>query len=117
MARVRLDRQHAPHGARTLLDGNGTQPQTIQLIPSKPAGEAKALAVVIDHQNETTVVLRQFYHDMGSLRMLFYVVECFTVNLENLAAHAVGSVGLDRTDEQIQGKGGFVAVPLGETTH
>src|SRR6266566_1288552 len=26
---------------------------------------------------------------MGSLGMLFYIIECFTVNLENLAADAV----------------------------
>src|SRR6266478_4384852 len=54
---------------------------------------------------------------MGSLGMLFYVVECFSVNLENLATDAVGSAQLSRVYEQIQGDGGFVAVALGETTH
>src|SRR5258708_39498860 len=54
---------------------------------------------------------------MGSLGMLFYVVECFTVNLENLATDAVGSAQLGRINEQIQGDGGFVAIALGETTH
>src|SRR5208282_2677255 len=49
-------------------------------------GEAESLAIVIHHQGETAVILRQFYHDMGSLGMLFYVVECFTVNLENRPA-------------------------------
>src|SRR6266481_4183594 len=54
---------------------------------------------------------------MGSLGMLFYNVECFTVNLENLATDAVGSAQLGRINEQIQGDGGFVAVALGETAH
>ena len=31
--------------------------------------------------------------------MLFYVVECFTVNLENLAADAVGSMEIGGIDE------------------
>src|SRR5580692_4994998 len=92
MARVRLNGQNASHSTRTLLDGNGTQSQAVELIPSEPASETETLAVVVNYQNDATVVLRQFYHDMGSLRMLFYVVECFTVNLENLAADAVRSV-------------------------
>src|ERR1700751_3492898 len=117
MARVRLNGQHAPHGTRSLLDGNGTQPQTIQLIPSKPAGEAEAFTVIIDHQNQTTVVLRQFYHDMGSLRMLFYVVECFPVNLENLATNAVGSVQVGGFDNNVEGEGGFVAETFCKTLH
>src|SRR5216683_419262 len=54
---------------------------------------------------------------MGSLRMLFYVVECFTVNLENLATDAVGSVQLDGIDEHVQRQGGFVAIALGKTPH
>src|SRR6266478_1392142 len=54
---------------------------------------------------------------MGSLGMLFYVVECFSVNLENLATDAVWSAQLGRIYEQIQGDGGFVAIALGETTH
>src|SRR5260370_37912359 len=54
---------------------------------------------------------------MGSLGMLFYIVECFTVNLEDLAADAVGSAQLGRIDEQIKGYRGYVAVALGESTH
>src|SRR6266849_5624381 len=49
MARVGLHGQHAPHGTRTLLDGDGTQPQAIKFIPSELAREAEAFAVVINH--------------------------------------------------------------------
>src|ERR1700736_3872623 len=114
MAGIGLHGQHAPHSTRTLLDGDRTQPQTIKLIPSETAREAKTLAVVIHYQNKPAVVLRQFYHDMGSLRMLFYVVECFTVNLENLAADAVRSVQFHRIDKHIQCERGFVAVAFGK---
>src|SRR5580704_18228195 len=117
MARVRLNGQNASHSTRTLLDGNGTQSQAVELIPSEPAGETETLAVVVNYQNDATVVLRQFYHDMGSLRMLFYVVECFTVNLENLAADAVGSMEVGGFDHDVKGQGGLVAVALGETMH
>src|SRR5579872_1966988 len=117
MARVRLNGQHAPHSTRTLLDGNRTQPQAVELIPGKPAGKTKTLAIVIHHEGNATVVLRQFYHDMGSLRMLFYVVECFTVNLENLAADAVGSMQVGGFDYDVQGQGGFVAKALGKAVH
>src|SRR5207302_7999653 len=54
---------------------------------------------------------------MGSLGMLFYVIECFPVNLENLAANAVGSAQLCRVNEQVQGDGGLVAVALGKAAH
>src|SRR5260370_34861678 len=54
---------------------------------------------------------------MGSLGMLFYVVECFTVNLENLAADAVGSAQLGGIDQQIKGDGGFVAIAFCKTAH
>src|SRR5712692_5996453 len=54
---------------------------------------------------------------MGSLGMLFYIVECFPVNLENLPAHAVGGAQLSRIDQQVQGNGGFVAIALGESAH
>src|SRR5580692_7132640 len=100
-----------------LLDGNRTQPQAVELIPGKPAGKTKALAVVIHNEDDAAVILRQFYHDMGSLGMLFYVVECFTVNLEDLAADAVGSAKLRGINEEVEGYGGFVAVALGETAH
>src|SRR6185437_1334305 len=63
------------------------------------------------------VILRQFYHDMGSLRMLFYVVKCFTVNLENLAADAVGSVQVGGFNHDVQGQGGFVAEAFSESVH
>src|SRR2546425_8170076 len=54
---------------------------------------------------------------MGSLGMLFYIVECFPVNLENLAADAVGGAQLSRIDQQVQGNGGFIAITLGESAH
>src|SRR5712664_3705237 len=54
---------------------------------------------------------------MGSLGMLFYVVECFSVNLENLAADAVRSAQLGGINEQIQGDRGFVAVALCKSAH
>jgi hypothetical protein len=54
---------------------------------------------------------------MGSLGMLFYVVECFPVNLENLATDAVRSAQLGRVDEQIEGNRGFISVPFRESTH
>src|ERR1700694_2961189 len=54
---------------------------------------------------------------MGSLGMLFYVVECFSVNLENLAADTVGSAQLRRINQQIKSDGGFVAVAFGESAH
>src|SRR5271168_1829773 len=110
MARVRLNGQKSPHSTRSLLDGNRTQSQAVVLIPSEPAGKTKALAVFVNHENNATVVLRQFYQDMGSLSMLFYVVECFTVNLENLAADAVGSVQVGGFNHNVKCKGGFVAV-------
>src|SRR5207245_4339421 len=75
------------------------------------------LVIVIDYKYYTAVVLRQFYHDMGSLGMLFYIVECFPVNLENLPAHAVRGAQLGRIDEQVQGNGGFVAIALSESAH
>jgi len=40
---------------------------------------------------------------MEALACFFYVVECFSVNLENLATDAVGSPQLGRIDQQIQG--------------
>jgi hypothetical protein len=49
--------------------------------------------------------------------MLFYVVKCFTVNLENLATDAVRRAQLCRIDKQIKGDRGFVAVTFGETAH
>src|SRR6266571_766093 len=54
---------------------------------------------------------------MGSLGMLFYIVECFPVNLENLAADAVGGTQLCRIDQQVQGNGGFMAIAFGESAH
>src|SRR2546429_4989273 len=54
---------------------------------------------------------------MGSLSMLFYVVECFTVNLEKLAADAVRGAQIGGIDEQVEGKRGFIAKTLGETAH
>src|SRR5579862_3237388 len=49
--------------------------------------------------------------------MLFYIVECFTVNLEKLAADAVGSLNLNRINEYIKGQGRLVSEAFGETDH
>src|SRR5580692_7213559 len=49
--------------------------------------------------------------------MLFYVVECFTVNLEELATNAVGSLNLNRINENVEGEGGLVAEAFCETDH
>src|SRR5215470_19422445 len=114
---VRFHGQDSTYRARSFLDGNWTQPQAVQLIPGEAAGEAEAFAVVVHHKGESAVILRQFYHDMGSLRMLFYVVECFSVNLENLAADAVRCVQFRRIDQQIQRQGGLVAEALRESPH
>src|SRR5215475_6315499 len=100
---VRFHGQDSPYRARSFLNGNWTQPQAVQLIPGEAASKAEAFAVVVHHKGESAVILRQFYHDMGSLRMLFYVVECFSVNLENLAANAVGSAQFGGIDEEIEG--------------
>ncbi len=49
--------------------------------------------------------------------MLFYVVECFTVNLEELATDAVGSLNLNRINENVEGESGLVSEAFGETDH
>src|SRR5215470_19156294 len=98
---VRFHGQDSPYRARSFLDGNWTQPQAVQLIPGEAPREAETLAVVVHHKGEPAVILRQFYHDMGSLRMFFYVVECFSIYLENLPANTVWSVQIHRIYEQI----------------
>src|SRR5215831_17266321 len=50
MARIGLDGQHAPHGTRSLLDGDRSQPQTIQFVSGKPARKTKSLAVVVYYE-------------------------------------------------------------------
>jgi hypothetical protein len=50
MTRVRLYGQNPAHCTRALLDGNGTQPETIQLIGGEPAGKTKALTVVVHYE-------------------------------------------------------------------
>jgi len=40
---------------------------------------------------------------MGAFGMLFYVVECFSVNLEKSRADAVGSRATEPIDQQIKG--------------
>jgi hypothetical protein len=47
---VRLDGQNPTHSTRALLNGNGTQPQTIQFIASELSGETKPLAVVVYYE-------------------------------------------------------------------
>jgi hypothetical protein len=50
MTRVRLDSQNPTHGTRALLNGNGTQPQTIQFIAGEPAGKTKPFAIIIHYE-------------------------------------------------------------------
>ena len=50
MPRIRLHGQHAPNGTRTLLDGDRTQPQTVQFIAGKPPGETETLAVIVYYE-------------------------------------------------------------------
>jgi hypothetical protein len=50
MPRVRLDGQNPAHGTRTLLDGNRTQPQAIQLVAGKPTGKTKPFAVIVYYE-------------------------------------------------------------------
>src|SRR5215472_7288208 len=54
---------------------------------------------------------------MGSLGMFFYVVECFSVNLENFATDAVGSAQFGGIDQEIECQGRFVAIALGKAAH
>src|SRR5689334_8984459 len=96
MPRVRLHSQNSVDGTGALLDGNGAEPQAVQFITGELSRETEAFAVVVHHEKQSAVILRKFYHDMGSLSMLFYVVECFTVNLENLATDAVWSAQFSR---------------------
>ena len=49
--------------------------------------------------------------------MLFYVVKCFTVNLKEFAAHTVGSLNLNRINENVEGECGLVSEAFGETDH
>src|SRR5882757_7840255 len=49
--------------------------------------------------------------------MLFYIVKCFTVNLKKFATDAVGSLNLNRINENVEGKIGLVSVAFGETDH
>src|SRR5262245_40489834 len=117
MSRVRLHGQNPVDGTRSLLDGNRTQPKTIQFITGELSRETKALAVVVHHQKQPAVILRKFYHDMASLSMLFYVVECFPVNLEKLPTNAVGSAQIRRIHEEIEGQIGLVSEAFGEAPH
>src|SRR5215469_1039089 len=117
MARVRFHGQHPPNRARSFLDGNWTQPQAVKLIPSEAAGEAEPLAVIVHHEGEPAVILRQFYHDMGSLRMLFYVVECFSIYLEDFPANPVRSMQIYRIHKQVQRQRGLVSKALCKAPH
>src|SRR5277367_5979551 len=49
--------------------------------------------------------------------MLFYVVKCFTVNLEELATDAVGSLNLNRINENVEREGGLVSEAFSEPDH
>src|SRR5579863_1447858 len=92
MPRTRLNCQQATHCARVFLYGNRAEPQTVQFIAGKPPREAKPFAVVIHDQDNRAFRLRQFYHDVGSSGMLFYIVECFPVYLEQFPADSVRSL-------------------------
>jgi len=59
----------------------------------------------------------QFYHDMGSLGMFFYIVECFPVIWKISRQNAVWSAQPVPNRSAHQGDSGFVAVPLGESAH
>ena len=83
-------REHTPHASGALFDRNGAEPQAIQFIARKASCETEPLAVVIYYQDNLAVILPQFYHHMRGSRMFFYIVECFTVNLEYFAAHPIG---------------------------
>ena len=74
MTRSGFHRQHTANAARSLLDGNRPQPEAVQLIAGKAAGEAKAFPVVVHHQDHFAFILPQFYHDVGSMRMFFHIV-------------------------------------------
>src|ERR1700675_2412844 len=102
MPGVGFDGQNSPDGSRAFLDGNRTKPQAVKLVSCESPGKTESFAFIVHYQSKPAVVLRQFYHDMGSLRMLFYIVECFSVNLENLAADAVRSVQFHRIYQYIQ---------------
>src|ERR1700729_2688193 len=49
--------------------------------------------------------------------MLFYVVKCFTVNLKELAADTIGSLNLNRINENVEGESGLVSEAFRETDH
>src|SRR5690348_2305802 len=117
MAGRRLHHQHTPDASCTVLDRDRTQSQPIQFIPGITPGEAEAFAVIVDNEHNLGVILPQFYHDMRGASMLFYVVECFPVNLKEFAANAVRQIEHGRVDQEVQGDAGFIAEALGGAAH
>ena len=52
-----LHGQHTANAARSLLNGNRAQTETVQLIAGKAAGETKPLPVVVNNKDNTTIIL------------------------------------------------------------
>src|ERR1700739_3009076 len=98
MARRRLHHQYTPNASCTVFDRDRAQAQPVQRVARIAACEAEAFAVIIDDQNNFRIILPQFYHDMRGASMLFYVVQCLTVNLEQFAADAIWQVQHGRID-------------------
>src|SRR5438874_130884 len=53
----------------------------------------------------------------SSTRICCFVFECFTVNLENLAANTVRGPQLCRINQQVEGNRGLVPVPFCKAAH
>ena len=49
--------QHTTNAARSLLYRNRPQPEAVQFIPRKAAGETKALPVIVHHKNNFAFIL------------------------------------------------------------
>src|SRR5215467_454299 len=54
---------------------------------------------------------------MGGLSMFFFVVECFSVNLEKLAADTVRGPQIGRIYQDIERQARFIAKTLPESAH
>src|ERR1700751_1822942 len=109
MPRVRLYSQIPIDGTRSLLDGNGTQPETVEFITSKLSGETETFTVIVYDQKQSAVVLRKFYHDMGSLSMLFFVVVALGKTTHQV--NQIGGLNSNRTQigDKVPKLGGFVS--------
>src|ERR1700676_1668014 len=115
MARSRLHHQHTPNTSCTVFDRDRTQAQPVQFVAGIAAREAEAFAVIVDDQNNFRIILPQFYHDMRGPSMLFYVVQCFSVNLKQFTAYAIRQVQDGGIDQQIERHGRFIAEALSKS--